>query len=102
MTVRPKEGYGSTWKVPLRFKDFEKLNKRLQKNLLYKDKLPSFLRKKFMKNADNIVRDRKEKLAQYMQKLSFNIFQDDEIVRFLKKDYDDAQVKNLRDGWDFE
>lgn len=57
---------------------------------MYKDKLPSFLRKKFMKNADNIIRERKEKLAQFMQKLSFNIFLDDDIVRFLKKDYDDA------------
>jgi hypothetical protein len=43
-----------------------------------------------MKNADNIIRERKEKLAQFMQKLSFNIFLDDDIVRFLKKDYDDA------------
>jgi hypothetical protein len=92
MTVRPKEGYGNPWKVPLRFKDFESLNKRLSKNLLYKDKLPSFLRKKLMKNNDNTIRDRKEKLAAYMQKLSntFNIFLDDDIIRFLKRQYDDA------------
>lgn len=92
MTVRPKEGYGNAWKVPLRFKDFESLNKRLSKNLLYKDKLPSFLRKKLMKNNEATIKERKEKLAAYMQRLSlnFNIFLDDDIIRFLKRKYDDA------------
>ena len=60
MTVRPKEGYVNAWKVPLRFRDFELLNKRLSKNLLYKDKLPSFLRKKLMKNNDATIKERKE------------------------------------------
>lgn len=48
MTVRPKEGYGMSWKVPLRFNDFDKLKNRLSKNSLYKDKLPSFLKKKHL------------------------------------------------------
>jgi len=43
MIVRPKEGYGNAWRIPLRFRDFEKLNKKLSKNLLYKEKIPSFL-----------------------------------------------------------
>ena len=57
-----------------------------------------------MKNNDNTIRDRKEKLAAYMQKLSntFNIFLDDDIIRFLKRQYDDAQIQNLREGYEFE
>lgn len=104
MIVRPKEGYGNAWRIPLRFRDFEKLNKKLSKNLLYKEKIPSFLQKKIFKNNDSIIKERKEKLAAYMQKLSLkvNIFMDDDIVRFLKKDFDDAQIKNLREGYEFE
>ena len=66
MTVRPKEGYGNAWEVLLRFKDFEKLKNRLAKNLLYKDKLPPFLKKKLLRNNDAIIKERKEKLAAYM------------------------------------
>lgn len=32
----------------------------------------------------------------------FNIFQDDVIVRFLKKDFNDIQIKSLRDGYEFQ
>ena len=104
MTVRPKEGYGMSWKVPLRFKDFEKLKNRLSKNSLYKDKLPSFLKKKLLKSTESIITERKIKLAAYMQTLSlnFNIFKDDDIVRFLKREYDDVQIQNLREGYEFE
>ena len=92
MTVRPKEGYGNSWKIPLRFKDFEKLKNRLIKNSLYKDKLPIFLKKKLLKITESIITERKIKLAAYMQTLSlnFNIFKDDDIVRFLKREYDDV------------
>ena len=104
MTVRPKEGYGMSWKVPLRFKDFEKLKNTLSKNSLYKDKLPSFLKKKLLKSTESIITERKIKLAAYMQTLSlnFNIFKDDDIVRFLKREYDDVQIQNLREGYEFE
>jgi len=66
MIVRPKECYGNYWIVPQRFRDFEKLNKKLSKNLLYKDKIPKFLSKKLLKNNDAIIKERKEKLAVYM------------------------------------
>lgn len=74
------------------------------KNLLYKDKLPSFPGKKLSKKSIHVINERKAKLAKYMQKISqnFNIFLDDDIVRFLKKEYDDTTVKSLRDGWEFE
>lgn len=71
---------------------------------MYKGKIPSFPKSKILKNNDHTVKERKEKLSSYMQKLSLNIniFLDDDIVRFLKKDYDDPQIKHLRDGYEFE
>ena len=39
-----------------------------------------------------------------MQKLSanINIFLDHDIIRFLLRNYDDAQIQNLREGFEFE
>ena len=59
------------------------------KNLLYKDKMPTFPPKRFMRKSKEVIDERKKLLSEYMNNLSMNIniFRDEGIVGFLKQDW---------------
>ena len=70
--------------------------------MLLKNKIPPFPGKKLQKTSEHVIKERKEKLGAYMNKLcqNINIFHEDDIVRFLKKDPGDVQIKTLKEGFD--
>ena len=64
----------------------------------YKSKLPSFPPKYIKRLSPEIIAERKGSLAKYMNILSqsVNIFEDLDIVKFLKLDFESAKVRTLK------
>lgn len=72
----------SSWAVAYRFSQLEKFHNKLRKKGLT---LPPFPEKRFFKNNEKVVADRKKSLQNYLNQMaaSMDIFTDDVICEFL-------------------
>mmetsp|Transcript_4161 Transcript_4161/g.6181 ORF Transcript_4161/g.6181 Transcript_4161/m.6181 type:complete len:217 (+) Transcript_4161:265-915(+) len=91
---------GQKWTVVQRFKQFDKLNSKLVKNIFYKDKIPAFPPKRIARTSGKVIEERKKLLPKYMNQLAenINVFDDPDVLQFLRKQHDSnlaVQMRNI-------
>ena len=98
-TAKVGDNINTSWQVFKRYSEFRNLNKLLLKKPEYKNKIPQFPGKKFMKKNKEVIEERKKALAVFMNKLvvNINIFEDEDIMKFIK--IESNFIKHLRDAW---